>query len=99
MHGARDQWLATFVYEIDNKTEPAVARRPMRFTEAYCAHVTVADFRRNPEVSWVPARPLSTGRASPPSANNGSTWILSWSLAHFQKIPMLRVWGWLLQQY
>jgi hypothetical protein len=46
-HGARDQWMCVFVYDIDNVTEPAIARRPMRFTEIYIAHVTTTDFRRN----------------------------------------------------
>lgn len=46
-HGARDQWMCAFVYEIDRVTEPAVARRPMRFTEVYLGYVTIADFRRN----------------------------------------------------
>lgn len=46
-HGARDQWISVFVYQIDNKTEPARARRPMRFTEVYLSQVTEADFRRN----------------------------------------------------
>ena len=47
-HGARDQWMCVFVYEIDNQTEPAQDRRPMRFSEIYLGHVTVADFRKNP---------------------------------------------------
>ena len=47
-HGAREQWMCVFVYEVDTKTEPARARRPMSFTEVYLAHVGVADFRRNP---------------------------------------------------
>lgn len=46
-HGARDQWLCVFVYEIDQVTEPAAERRPTRFSEVYLAHVTVDDFRRN----------------------------------------------------
>ena len=46
-HGARDQWLAVFVYKIDDQTQPAVDREPLRFTEVYCAHVGVDDFRRN----------------------------------------------------
>ncbi|MBI1191409.1 MAG: hypothetical protein GC200_12110 [Tepidisphaera sp.] len=46
-HGARDQWLCVFVYEIDQVTEPAAERRATRFTEVYLAHVTVDDFRRN----------------------------------------------------
>ncbi len=46
-HGARDQWMCVFVYDIDNKTQPAVSRRPMKFTEVYLGHVTVEDFRRN----------------------------------------------------
>ncbi len=47
-HGARDQWMCVFVYQVDNTTEPAVDRAPMRFTEIYLGHVTVDDFRRNP---------------------------------------------------
>jgi len=48
MHGARDQWLCVFVYQVDNDTEPATARSPLTFTEVYLAHVTLEDFRRNP---------------------------------------------------
>ena len=47
-HGARDQWMAVFVYKTDRVTEPAERREPMRFTEVYLARVTVADFRHNP---------------------------------------------------
>lgn len=47
MHGARDQWLCVFVYDVDNETQPATARRPMRFVEVYVAQVGIADFRRN----------------------------------------------------
>ena len=47
-HGAREQWMCVFVYEVDNSTEPAVDRAPMRFTEVYLGHVTTEDFRRNP---------------------------------------------------
>ena len=47
-HGARDQWMCVFVYQVDNDTEPAQDRRPMTFTEVYLAHVTVKDFRKNP---------------------------------------------------
>ena len=47
-HGAREQWMCVFVYRVDNETEPAVERRPMRFTEIYLGYVTVDDFRRNP---------------------------------------------------
>ena len=46
-HGARDQWFCVFVYQVDNVTEPAADREPMRFTEVYLAEVTTADFRRN----------------------------------------------------
>lgn len=48
MHGARDQWLAVFVYRVDNTTEPATDRAPTAFTEVYLGEVSVADFRRNP---------------------------------------------------
>ena len=47
-HGARDQWMAVFVYNIDNVSEPAREREPMAFTEIYLAQVSVTDFRKNP---------------------------------------------------
>ena len=47
-HGARDQWMCVFVYNVDNATEPASNRQPMTFTEVYLSHVSVEDFRRNP---------------------------------------------------
>lgn len=46
-HGAREQWMCVFVYEVDTETEPASARRPMQFTEVYLAQVVESDFRRN----------------------------------------------------
>jgi len=47
-HGAREQWMCVFVYQVDTRTEPARDRRPMRFTEVYLGHVTDRDFRKNP---------------------------------------------------
>jgi hypothetical protein len=47
-HGARDQWMCVFVYDVDVETEPAVNRKPMTFTEVYLGHVGVKDFRKNP---------------------------------------------------
>ena len=47
-HGARDQWMCVFVYEIDNESEPAMDRQPMTFTEVYLGQVTITDFRQNP---------------------------------------------------
>jgi len=47
-HGAREQWMCVFVYDVDKESEPAAERRPMAFTEIYLGHVTVEDFRRNP---------------------------------------------------
>ena len=47
-HGARDQWLCVFVYQVDTESEPALDRKPMTFTEVYLGHVTVDDFRKNP---------------------------------------------------
>ena len=47
-HGARNQWMCVFVYEVDQKTEPASDRRPMTFSEVYLGNVTTDDFRRNP---------------------------------------------------
>ena len=46
-HGARDQWMCVFVYDVDNTTEPAIDRRPMSFTEVYLGQVVVDDFRKN----------------------------------------------------
>ena len=46
-HGARQQWMCVFVYRVDNDTEPASARRSMRFTEIYLAFVEEGDFRNN----------------------------------------------------
>lgn len=47
-HGARDQWMCVFVYDVDTVTEPARERSPMTFHEVYLGHVTTADFRKNP---------------------------------------------------
>ncbi len=47
-HGARNQWMCVFVYDLDTETEPARERNPMRFTEIYLGQVAVEDFRRNP---------------------------------------------------
>ena len=33
-HGARDQWMCAFVYEIDRLNEPAENRRPMRLRKS-----------------------------------------------------------------
>jgi len=46
-HGAREQWMCVFVYDVDVESEPATDRRPMTFTEIYLGHVVVDDFRRN----------------------------------------------------
>lgn len=47
-HGARNQWMCVFVYQVDNTTEPVADRSPMTFTEAYLGEVTLDDFRKNP---------------------------------------------------
>jgi hypothetical protein len=46
-HGARNQTLCVFVYEVDRKTEPANDRSPMTFTEVYIGKVVPDDFRKN----------------------------------------------------
>jgi hypothetical protein len=46
-HGAREQWMCVFVYDIDKETEPASNRQATRFTKVYLGHVTPDDFRRN----------------------------------------------------
>jgi hypothetical protein len=47
-HGARDQWMCVFVYDVDTESEPVAARRPMTFSEIYLGKVSIGDFRRNP---------------------------------------------------
>jgi hypothetical protein len=46
-HGARNQWMCVFVYQVDNETEPAMNRQAMSFTEIYLGQVAIEDFRRN----------------------------------------------------
>ena len=46
-HGARNQWMCVWVYKVDNESEPARDRSPMRFTEIYLGHVDIEDFRKN----------------------------------------------------
>ena len=46
-HGAREQWMCVFVYAVDNLTEPARQRQPLKFTEIYLGQVSIEDFRRN----------------------------------------------------
>ena len=46
-HGARNQWMCVWVYAVDNLTEPARDRQPMRFTEVYLGEVVIEDFRKN----------------------------------------------------
>jgi len=47
-HGARDQWMCVFVYNVDTVSEPARDRRAMAFLEVYLGKVAVDDFRKNP---------------------------------------------------
>ena len=46
-HGARNQWMCSFVYTLDNETQPVVNRAAMAFTEVYIAQVVESDFRKN----------------------------------------------------
>lgn len=46
-HGARKQWMCVFVYKVDNNTEPAKNRQPLKFTEIYLEQVEPDDFRKN----------------------------------------------------
>jgi hypothetical protein len=39
--------MCVWVYEVDNESEPARDRQPMRFTEIYLGNVGVEDFRKN----------------------------------------------------
>lgn len=47
-HGAREQWMCVFVYDVDNKSEPACDRSAMSFLEVYLGQVIIEDFRKNP---------------------------------------------------
>ena len=47
-HGARDQWMCVFVYDVDTVSEPARDRRALTFLAVYLGKVAVADFRKNP---------------------------------------------------
>ena len=47
-HGARDQWMCVFVYDVDTVSEPARDRSAMTFLEVYLGKVAVEDFRKNP---------------------------------------------------
>jgi hypothetical protein len=46
-HGAREQWMCVFVYNVDDYSEPARDRQAMAFTEVYLVSVTIDDFRKN----------------------------------------------------
>ena len=46
-HGAREQWMCVFVYEVDKISEPAQDRSATRFSAVYLSHVSVSDFRQN----------------------------------------------------
>lgn len=47
-HGARNQTLCVWVYDVDNdRSKPAHERDPLVFREIYIAEVKVADFRSN----------------------------------------------------
>ena len=46
-HGARDQWMCVFVYEVDAESEPTLTRAQMTFLEIYLGQVTRDDFRKN----------------------------------------------------
>lgn len=47
-HGAREQWMCVFVYDVDTESQPVARRKPMTFTEIYLGKVDIEDFRRNP---------------------------------------------------
>lgn len=48
MHGPRPAWYCVFRYEADYDTEPAIERRPTRFTHIWIARLSAEDFRKNP---------------------------------------------------
>ncbi len=46
-HGARNEWMCVFVWQIDQETKTASKRDATRFTTIYLAEVVEADFRSN----------------------------------------------------
>ena len=62
-HGARDQWMCVFVYKVDDETEPATDRAPMKFTEVYLAEVVKKDFRSNSRSTTQGTRTATLDRA------------------------------------
>lgn len=71
-HGARNQWMCVFVYVLDNLTEPAQNREPMKFSEVYLAQVTEEDFRKNPR-GELGTRTATLGRDALPRLR--SNWV------------------------
>lgn len=63
-HGARDQWMAVFVYDVDITTEPARDRRAMTFTEVYLAKWRSLISVETRAVNWEREPPRSTVKAS-----------------------------------
>lgn len=53
--------MCVFVYQADNDSEPAVARKPMQFVEVYLGEVMLSDFRRN-ERSALGTRTATLGK-------------------------------------
>lgn len=48
MHGAREQDLCVFVYELDDdETKPINSRAPLEITAIFLGHVTPSDYRKN----------------------------------------------------
>lgn len=58
-HGARAQWVAVFVWEVDEWSEPAIDRRPLRFTQVYLSRVGESDFRSNARNTAIGTRTAS----------------------------------------
>jgi len=87
-HGARNQWLCSMVYTVDNDTEPASERRPMIFTEVYLGEVVVGDFRSNPRKGNLGTRTATLDRDG--IAKFRQNWIYRLGLT----VPEPRPGGW-----
>lgn len=66
-HGARAQ----FVYRVNNETDPAMDRAPVKLTEIYLGRTAGRTFAGTSEANWAPAQLRSTGKASESSATAG----------------------------
>ena len=72
-HGARDQWMCVFVYEVDTETEPARDRRPSHSRRSIWRMSASTTSGATLEESWGREPPRCIATASGSSGSTGST--------------------------